>query len=311
MFKDSKLNPNFLSSIKTNPESGNTNRLLKRFKSDLHIPIGINTNQNLMMKTLPESLSLSKSVKRSKVQGKGKLCLTNYDRSKNHVNLFFKTKKVAKNLNEYTPSETLRQKVRDKDVNEVRSIDIMADPIDIEKKIKNKHIEKKYSSRSVNKKTLNKSIREREKSIDKMSERSSSILTKLQHSSRSLSKTKTRFDRALQLKKQKFYRKSLILFKKVPKNDPSYADSLFHQAYLLDKEGKYEEAVDLYKEFISLQPENAFGHFNLGICLKHMKQYDESLKCFDRVSVLGDFNKFNFFYCFCYCVLEVILRRLN
>lgn len=275
--RDAQFNSHFLSSLQTNPECGSNSLSGANLASHFNLPLTPNmastaqTPKESMLSRSTESHHLSQTRKIKKY------CLNDVLYKKT-PNLIFKSKNIPKKSGKKQKSHLLRRR---KKTLELDCTQVLAEPIDISGVSLNSS--KRDRSVSKSKQLISDSRSAVTRTPDKRSKSKNSILEKLQKSGKSLLKQKSSFDRALQLKQQQFYKKSLLFFNKVGKGEEGYSESLFHRAFLLDKQAKFEEAAELYEEFTQTQPSNAFGVFNWGICLKHLGKYKESLECFDKV----------------------------
>lgn len=279
-FEDGTIKREIFCSLKSKTERADQrNSVVKQYskqKDDLYIVPNWPRKQKQTF-DLKNSPKTARSSQRQRRFAKKRYYL-DIDCSKKSVqNKFFKSKLTQKNSKQqYRPSELfLSPTSSDDPLDNAQSMEVMADPFDLEKQVK-QHCKGRRSAQA---KSIGRQIRDRSRSAKSCR----SVAEKIQRSSRSPSRGMSSFKRALILKKQKLYKKAFLFFKKVKRGDHKYADSLFYQAFLLDKDGKYPEALAVYQEFLTLKPKNEFGLFNLGICFKNNREYEKSLHFFNKV----------------------------
>lgn len=286
-FEGSQVKRDFFCSLKSNAKTVASRRTFTKRKGGNDSPKWVVPNWPSQQKRniCPENAATVKSDTKRQRRLARKRCYLDLKPPKNaKSNLFFKSKlmKTSKK-EEYTPSGLFKTPANKNELEEEEnSIEVMADPFDLDKRVK------QFCRGRRSKQTKSTEKRARHKSTKS----GSSVAEKLQRSSRSLSRGMSCFDRALILKKQKLYKKALLFFKKVKPGDPKYVDSLFYQAFLLDKDNRCSEAIALYQQFVALKPKNAFGYFNLGICYKQNGQFEDSLRVFSKVNIFwGDLSR--------------------
>ena len=76
-------------------------------------------------------------------------------------------------------------------------------------------------------------------------------------------------------------KKSIDLYDRVLKKNPSKMTALNNKGVVLDSIGDYDEAVEYFNKALSSVPENVHVLCNKGIALYKNEKYDESLGCFD------------------------------
>ena len=76
-------------------------------------------------------------------------------------------------------------------------------------------------------------------------------------------------------------KKSIALYDRVLKKNPSKMTALNNKGVVLDSIGNYDEAVECFNKALSSVPENVHVLCNKGIALYKNEKYDESLGCFD------------------------------
>jgi len=76
-------------------------------------------------------------------------------------------------------------------------------------------------------------------------------------------------------------KKSIELYDRVLKKNPSKMTALNNKGVALDSIGNYDEAVEYFNKALSSVPENVHVLCNKGIALYKNEKYDEALVCFD------------------------------
>ena len=76
-------------------------------------------------------------------------------------------------------------------------------------------------------------------------------------------------------------KKSIDLYDRVLKKNPSKMAALNNKGVVLDSIGNYDQAVECFNKALSSVPENVHVLCNKGIALYKNEKYDESLGCFD------------------------------
>jgi tetratricopeptide (TPR) repeat protein len=75
--------------------------------------------------------------------------------------------------------------------------------------------------------------------------------------------------------------KSIELYDRVLKRNPSKMTALNNKGVMLDSTGKHDEAVEYFNKALSSVPENVHVLCNKGIALYKNQKYEEALGCFD------------------------------